>query len=278
LGALVWLCPYMDEAPVYNRIATQQPGGALNGMYPAMGPEPWDWVYAPWQYQVKILRCPSDRYSGYTPQAKTNYAFCIGDTITSNNGGIEWWTPEPRGIFYLHSKIGVGDITDGASNTIAMAERSLHQDGTSIHGNIYQGLGGMPQNPQVCLNLAVGQNFIPSAVGSLTDWPGSRWCDINPSMTGMTTILPPNSPSCSMSTWDGDAGIFSATSRHQGGVHVLMGDGAVRFISNSINAGVASSPDPALSAVNYSPRGPSPYGIWGALGTRNGNEAILGDF
>jgi prepilin-type processing-associated H-X9-DG protein len=41
------------------------------------------------------------------------------------------------------------------------------------------------------------------------------------------------------------------TSNHSGGVNLLLGDGSVRFIKNSV----------ALS-------------VWRALGTRNGNEVI----
>lgn len=276
LSALVWLTPFMDQAPLWNQISGRLPGGAVGGFYPPMGPEPWDWGYQPWQQQLPTLRCPSDRYSGYTPQAHTNYAFCIGDTITGNNGGIEWWTPEPRGMFYYHSKLGVQDCLDGTSNTIAMGERGLSQGDGSVSGNQATQMGtGFFSNPMLCKNMALNGFYIPSA--KLTDWPGSRWCDINPSMTGMTTILPPNSASCSEDTWDGQRGIFSATSRHVGGVQVLMCDGAVRFISNNINAGNSAAPDPALGMGAGSPRGPSPYGIWGALGTKNGGEPV-GEF
>jgi hypothetical protein len=44
-----------------------------------------------------------------------------------------------------------------------------------------------------------------------------------------------------------------------------MGDGSVRFISNSINVG-------NLDVAGVSLTGISPYGVFGALGTRNGGE------
>jgi prepilin-type processing-associated H-X9-DG protein len=44
--------------------------------------------------------------------------------------------------------------------------------------------------------------------------------------------------------------------RHRGGTHVLMGDGAVRFITDSIEAG------------DHSRSEKSQYGLWGRLGTR----------
>lgn len=43
-------------------------------------------------------------------------------------------------------------------------------------------------------------------------------------------------------------------------------DGAVRFIGDSIDAGDPNLPD--------RPTGPSPYGVWGALGSRAGGEVV----
>ncbi len=45
-----------------------------------------------------------------------------------------------------------------------------------------------------------------------------------------------------------------------------MGDGSVRFISETIDAGNATL------SPNYS-RG-SVYGVWGALGTKDGGETV----
>jgi len=69
----------------------------------------------------------------------------------------------------------------------------------------------------------------------------------------------------------GDHVSVSASSRHQGGVHVLMGDGAVKFVTDSIEAGNSAA----------KPTGPwdvqgreSPYGLWGKLGTRSNKETV----
>jgi prepilin-type processing-associated H-X9-DG protein len=65
------------------------------------------------------------------------------------------------------------------------------------------------------------------------------------------------------------------SSRHQGGVHALMGDGAVKFITDSIEAG-NSGAEPIWRW--NSPGAKSPYGLWGALGTRASREVINGEF
>ena len=49
----------------------------------------------------------------------------------------------------------------------------------------------------------------------------------------------------------------------------LLGDGAVRFISENIDVGNQSVGDVRTGA--------SPYGVWGALGSMVGGE-ILGEF
>ena len=56
----------------------------------------------------------------------------------------------------------------------------------------------------------------------------------------MTTILPPNSEICRNTS--GQEYVLPPGSLHQGGCHVLMGDGAVKFITDSIEAGNARSP------------------------------------
>ncbi|HCO22842.1 MAG TPA: prepilin-type cleavage/methylation domain-containing protein, partial [Gimesia maris] len=95
---------------------------------------------------------------------------------------------------------------------------------------------------------------------------GTRWTDGRSGYINFNTILPPNAPVCNGQTTQG---IQPPSSRHEGGVHLLMGDGAVRFISENIDTG-------NISASQVS-SGKSPYGIWGALGSKNGGET-LGEF
>ncbi len=99
---------------------------------------------------------------------------------------------------------------------------------------------------------------------------GNGWANGITAYTGMSTVLPPNSPHCLQSGNDHSDGQAPASSWHAGGgVNVLLVDGAVRFISENIDVGNQSVGDVRV--------GRSPYGVWGGLGSINGEE-IVGEF
>jgi prepilin-type processing-associated H-X9-DG protein len=81
----------------------------------------------------------------------------------------------------------------------------------------------------------------------------SNWFNGNKPQTRFTQTMPPNSWSCGWGG-DNDGGGVPAISRHAGGVNVLMGDGAVRFVKSTIS-----------------------LPTWWALGTIAGNEAVSAD-
>ena len=229
-------------------------------------PYVWSWDVAEHNTtQVPTLLCPSDRPNPHTarPQlAQKNYFFCYGTTIQWNyyqktNGvfgpDADWANGSNPGNPIVPVKIA--DVTDGTSNTLAMSEKAAKPENRGVIGNLAY---GATLDPATCLSLVVGNEYAPSA--NLTSWSaGSLWTMGHPHWNAFVTVLPPNGPSCSDQddNLSDDSGIFTASSRHPGGVEALRADGSVDFFSETID----------------STGGKTGFGIWGALGTRAGSES-----
>ena len=226
---------------------------------------------APWTTRVSVYECPSQPDPVTQNNLGTaNYVFCMGTTIFDNQWNKNSWTPQngTNGAFGWISYRRLSEITDGLSNTLFVSEMAIptfHQS-RDVRVRTARVTFDVAINPRRCLDLAVGGEYRPAVL--LSNPERSSW-GTGTAANAMTTVLPPNAASCYDNTrgaLHGDAnpawdyGVFSASSFHHGGVHALMGDGSVHFITNSIDTG------------NISP--PHDYGVWGALGTRAGRELI----
>ncbi|MDB4750037.1 DUF1559 domain-containing protein, partial [Rubripirellula sp.] len=100
---------------------------------------------------------------------------------------------------------------------------------------------------------------------------GLNWVDGMPLYTGFNTILPPNRELVLSEARDDCWGVLPPSSYHQGGVSVAMVDGAVRFISDEIDSGNDHQPTVYLNS-STPPGSRSPFGVWGAMGTRANSE------
>lgn len=200
----------------------------------------------------------------------------MGDYV----GGSNRDSTNVNGMFAALTTYAVRDVVDGTSNTIAFSERVQASFGVGarttpdIREGVLIGVSSITSNPGACLAAAAAiSNGNRYTDGSQVKGKfSSVWMDGQPENVAFTTVLPPNGPSCINDTnpnADGAVNLLAASSHHTGGVHALMVDGAVRFISDSIdtgNLGVATTLG-----------GSSPYGIWGALGTKQGGETV-GEF
>ena len=279
-SGFVGMLPYFDQAPLFNQIAADK-----------FAYYTWDPNYKPFHTKIPGLLCPSDStidatlgsYSTFGTNShfitgNTNYMFCRGDSMWDHN---EWTGNGGRGKRGMFSGNGVcrglQEVTDGLSNTIAMSERIIAK-GTKLVRDGVTANTGSPDSTHTNPSLCLAQIANGAYTGNVHGMGGLAWADGAPAYTGCTTVLGPNKGSCTQDGWDGDDGIYEPSSNHIGGVHVLMGDGAVRFISNSISTGNTSLPPPdAPDASGNAPGGQSPYGVWGALGSKSSNET-LGDF
>jgi prepilin-type N-terminal cleavage/methylation domain-containing protein/prepilin-type processing-associated H-X9-DG protein len=268
LSGFIALLPYLEQGPMYDRIMAGDPdlgipsGGAVDAL------SDWEGLNG----FPDTLRCPSDpgdndvitsgAYRG--TERLVNYAFCKGDDTADTN-----FAQGSRGMFGYLEWFSFSRITDGLSNTVAMSER-LRQgyrnltvsDKEMDHRLGMAVVSGLRNNPALAMTATDGKYFIGGT--SVNCRFGSVGTRGHTHFVGFTTVMPPNGPAAR----DGEYGVFPPSSMHPGGVNVLMGDGSVRFVSDTIDTGNLS----ATRAHGFS--GPSPYGVWGAMGSRSGGEAV----
>ena len=269
LSALVPLLPYLECENLWGQITESVTHDGRS--FPPMGPAPWDEDYPAWQKFVSVFRCPSDP-GDESAFGQTNYAFCFGDAAAgltdrrlgrgmfSGGGGIEFW-----------------QVIDGLSHTIAMGEIMTDLGDRSIGGQTLSGLSitVVPEPDAIyCGTDPLRPKFFLPSTPLLDESRGMRWCDGAPAITGLSTILPPNAGNYSFESNAMSDGIYTVACRHSGGAHVLFGDGAVRFITNSIDRGNRSLLDVIKDPISERE---SPYGLWGKLGTRAAGDAV-GEF
>jgi prepilin-type N-terminal cleavage/methylation domain-containing protein/prepilin-type processing-associated H-X9-DG protein len=285
-SGLIQLLSHMEQTALANQISGRFTNGST---YVEWGPAPWDpatlanandtvppggtgGTYTPFRSSIPTFLCPSDAPDATGTAVKhTSYMFCSGDSINRhtdnppNNG---------RGMFGRNQPgtgpwngIRFSQVSDGLSNTIAMAERVRGQ--STIEKTTTYSLGGAWfTTPNQCISLFNNTTRRwNTGYARLGSWAGVRWPDGGMGFGGLTTNAPPNSVSCAHNDHDAQNGLYPMSSNHTGGCNALMGDGSVRFIRDTINVG-------DLNASGIDLTGISPYGVLGALGTRAGGETV----
>ena len=279
LSVFVPLLPFMDQTALWNEISRPLAFNFDNGKrvprtgapWDAMGPKPGEGAYPPWRTQVPALLCPSDGAPNGGGDADTNYAINWGD----NGEAVRGYPDDDhrgthRGMAVRNRWIGIRGVRDGTTNTLLFSEIGRADGSRRLQAYIMRNFGGFTKgvgftNPRNCYDKVSATDPSSYAGGNLRP-RGAEWTDGGGDDTGFTTILPPNGPSCAeRQGWD-DV-IVTPGSYHSGGVQVAFCDGSVKFLSDTINSG-----DPTASNVVA---GESPYGTWGALGTRAGGEVKM---
>jgi len=232
-AVLVW--PYVEQGNYYVQFDQtkhfyEQPNtftSTLNGIYAKTAP---------------LYYCPSDRTNAIWQgdiywRSRGSYVINWGNQAVPYNPNDAVQNPAlgiaPFGYTDNASgskprKVKLTDLTDGTSNTMLMSEVIMAAGDTDfdIRGDFLN--DDRPCTQFMTINL-----------------PNSG-TDVSPYCSA--TAYPQNPP-C---TTSGSGNAYkSARSKHTGGVNVLLGDGSVRFVSNSI----------ALAN-------------WRAAGTMNGGEVI----
>lgn len=273
LSAFVYLLPYIEQDAILQQFKTAPT--VLDGS----AGSPWsDSAALPfWRTKVATFSCPSDSSPGTGSLAVRSYHASIGDFVFANNANKD----QGRGLFVVAlpspstspDKNGVKftSVTDGLSNTVMMSERRRP---AAANGNDIGGQGYMTPltSPSACSALWNASTNTYSALGGNGGRTSTRMGDGRSMYGTITTAIAPNGPSCTdRNDWDGSDGFYTPSSFHTGGVNAVMGDGSVRFVPNGISVGDQTI---ALTASNLTTYPGSPYGVWGAMGTRSGGEAV----
>jgi prepilin-type N-terminal cleavage/methylation domain-containing protein len=197
------------------------------------------------QARLSIFICPSDN-AGRVPGSAhggTNYVANVG------SGTVGFGSIAAGDGVFRQSPLGFKDLLDGSSNTAVFSESLL---GTGVAST-----GATPQDPRrEVLEIAAGGDTTPAACtsggGTWSGQRGAKWIDGHYGNALYNHFYPPNAREWDCGNGHHNKALSTARSFHPTGVLVLMGDGGVRFVPNSI----------ALD-------------VWRAISTRQGGETAM---
>ncbi|MDR1383431.1 MAG: DUF1559 domain-containing protein [Planctomycetaceae bacterium] len=283
-GPLVALLPYIEQGAVYDNFTSCKQICDNGGTCDINANRAW------LNAKISGFNCPSatsrtDGYSNLLPSditvQSTNYMYSLGDFP----GGTEVEVSNNRGAFGLMKQFrSMGSFSDGTSNTLVFAEAIAgDRQQTRVKGNTANNVGGNDKtapNIEDCLGVSTDKKTFKSDVAAALYGRGEAWFSGIPSLTSFLTVLPPNSPNCNsvaLSTEiEYQSGIYSASSNHTGGVNSLRADGSVSFVSDTVSNTntFRAIGDVAGFYKENGASGQSVFGIWGAMGSVNGGEAV----
>jgi prepilin-type N-terminal cleavage/methylation domain-containing protein/prepilin-type processing-associated H-X9-DG protein len=261
------LLPYMEQTAAYN---------AINWNVTPVSPNtsatyPGDWTDGKnmnatvGTMKINTFLCPSDANPGNTgtftgingynfPIGTSNYANNLGTERRYNGGKFTGPAWELGGASDVGILVNLASITDGTHGTAIFSEFVKGNSGANKPGlnavwynsgtSTVLGTAGSDQAEAALCQASTTINW---------DYKGEYWmCHDTGRGGGYSHINPPNSKSCGYG--GAPDGEIAPSSNHSGGVNMLMLDGSVRFIKNSI-------------ALN----------IYYAIGTRAGGESVSED-
>ena len=184
---LTWILPYMEQNALYSRLDLNSREYGYS-----QGPDSWG------AKVVATYICPSD----YVPQETIQYGvYYFGVNSYFANAGTKAWpvsVASLNGVMYYNSRVAIGNIKDGTSNTLMAGER-------------------YSQDPNVTDT-------------DLADWRGWAWTNYNSGGDSLgDTSWPINSPASRTGV---DARKCNFGSGHPGGANFLLCDGSVHFFSD----------------------------------------------
>lgn len=248
--------------------------------------------------QLPAFSCPSDSLPTLNKQRKlgmptpfedgmaassyvaaNSTGFCHGEVAET---GVST-TPSPDGAFCSVRQNRIGSFSDGTSNSILFAERTYDRpqkrrniertDGALIFAA--RGIGELNGNNQAT-NLDPGTGLPYTADGSPatmgpTDVLFSAWGGLN-----QTTQSGNTGDAVVETDTVYNKGTMGASSRHDGLVQVVYGDGSAHSIPDSVDSYYQQNPDdtPAQLMAANSNAGKRNFGVWERLIGINDGQVV----
>jgi prepilin-type processing-associated H-X9-DG protein len=301
-SAFFSLLPYVEQSAAHEQLLQYYKSATFAAGYADSKIASWSPLHSLHELRergVSTWLCPSESNRGLTMTIHTtlltapiSYVLCRGDVvygnITSPDPNDEtnatyrnqhWPWAAPRGVFTTQHWKSTAGITDGTSNTIAFSETAVGEPGTNnrtIKGKIAIVASPFASSNCVassCISQAIDPSdpkMINPTRTVMTNGRGGCWMYGSPYISSFVTAIGPNGPNCqqsnSTSAGAGAWGAWTAQSYHSGGVNVALADSSVRFVSDTVDTGVAGA------AMPYRHTGESTWGVWGAMGSCTGGE------
>lgn len=218
----VYLLPHIEQAALYKRFNFRVLGLP---MFP-----PNDKLT---QIRIPLYQCPADGATPRSigpPSAHTNYAGNAGRWMRFDG------TFQSLGSVERGKCVSTADIQDGLSNTAMMSEL-LVDDGSRD-----------PRRMQISTDRTYAaveestfiQDCRQAPLRRSSSGSGVPWINGSFGATRYNHVLTPNIRSCLNRTNVPNGG-HTPASEHPGGVNLLIADGSVRFVADSINTDVWQS-------------------------------------
>lgn len=175
---------------------------------------------------VELFQCPA---AGATSQVLGSRYGGTSYAANAGSGRSSGTLTGADGIFFLGSKVRLGDIVDGTTSTVAFSERMLGEGVGRTSDDAGKSKLAMREIPAAVEPRA--DICAASDVGSWNHERGAKWIVGNYGNTLYNHAMLPNSREWDCLNMTQQQARMSARSEHAGGVNVLFCDGHVQFVN-----------------------------------------------
>ena len=233
------LLPYIEQSALFALVDFNVPYDHVNNTVPR-------------NTELPAFRCPSDPTKlPASIGGRNNYYWNAGNVVVMYASGATG-QPPCNGVVFHNRKIRFNDVTDGLSNSAAVAEKLTGDGSNGISTpkiDTYRP-GTYPNNAVEATQQCNATNVTDLSRQGYSN-VGGPWLQQYHSTNQYNHILPPNGLSC---MFPPGRIATTANSQHTGGIQLVLCDGSVRFISENLDVD-----------------------LWRNMGSIDGGE-VLGEF